>query len=114
MFSYPSVSPIRSDGHEQSFQVAYLQSIFIEQSETSRYRLIVIDRDGSDSRVLFPPADSSGIEPQLPVWSPDTLEGQAGDFLAIVYQGNLWLIDSGNGKSYQVTGDGLINSIDWK
>jgi resuscitation-promoting factor RpfB len=114
MFSYPSVSPVQSDGREQSFQVAYLQSIFIEQSETSRYRLIVMDRDGSNSRALFPPADSSGIEPQIPVWSPAALEGQSGDFLALVYQGNLWLIDSGSGKSYQVTGDGLINSIDWK
>ncbi len=114
MFSYPSVSSINSDGREKSFQVAYLQSIFIEQSETSRYRLFVMDRDGSNSRALFPPADSNGIEPQYPVWSPEPLEGQSGDFIALVYQRNLWLIDSGSGASYQVTGDGLINSIDWK
>jgi len=114
MFSYPSVSPIRSDGKEKFFQVAYLQSIFIEQSETSRYRLVVMDRDGSNSNVLFPPTDANGIEPQFPVWSPVPLEGQVGDFIGLVYQGNLWLIDSGSGESYQVTGDGLINSIDWK
>ncbi|MCE9647641.1 MAG: G5 domain-containing protein [Chloroflexi bacterium] len=114
MFSYPSVSPVHSDGREKSFQIAYLQSIFIEQSETSRYRLIVMDRDGSNSRALFPPADSNGIEPQVPSWAPEPLEGQTGDFIAVVYQGNLWLIDSGSGESFQVTGDGLINSIDWK
>lgn len=114
MFSYPSVSPITLDGKEKSYQIAYLQSIFIEQSETSRYRLVVMDRDGSNSKALFPPSDSSGIEPQTPFWSPASLEGQIGDFIAVVYQGNLWLIDSGNGASYQVTGDGLISSIDWK
>jgi len=63
---------------------------------------------------VFPPPDAGGIEPQLPVWSPEPLEGQAGDFLAIVYQANLWLIDSGNGTTYQVTGDGLISKVDWK
>jgi hypothetical protein len=100
MFSYPAVSPARWDGRQKDFQVAYLQSIFIEQSETSRYRLMVMDRDG--------------IEPQTPSWSPEPLEGQTGNFIAVTYQGNLWLIDSGSGKAYQVTGDGLIIGIDWK
>jgi hypothetical protein len=31
-----------------------------------------------------------------------------------VYQGNLWLVDSGNNQAYQVTGDGLVTRIDWK
>ncbi|MBL8063083.1 MAG: G5 domain-containing protein [Anaerolineales bacterium] len=113
MFSYPAVSPLRSDGKENGFQVAYLQSIFIEQSDTSRYRLMVIDRDGSNAQALFPPADTNGLEPQTPVWAPAQLDGQTGDFLAVVYQGNLWLIDSGSGAAYQVTGDGLITRIDW-
>ena len=114
MFAYPSASPIRSDGREKIYQVAYLQSIFIEQSETSRYRLIVMDRDGSNSKTLFPPTDASGIEPQTPIWAPESLEGQTDNFIAIMYQGNLWLIDSGSSEAYQVTGDGLISAIDWK
>ncbi|MBN8583191.1 MAG: G5 domain-containing protein [Anaerolineae bacterium] len=114
MFSYPAVSSIESNGREKSFQVAYLQSIFVDQSDTSRYRLIVMDRDGSNSRELFPPADKNGIEPQSPAWAPAEVVGQAGDFIAITYQGNLWLVDSGNGNTYQVTGDGLITKIDWK
>ncbi|NWF63822.1 MAG: G5 domain-containing protein [Chloroflexi bacterium] len=114
MFAYPSISPINYTGREASFQVAYLQSIFIDQSDTSRYRLIVIDRDGSNSRTLFPPADKNGIEPQIPAWAPAEIEGQSGNFLAVTYQGNLWLIDSGSGNTYQVTGDGLITRIDWK
>jgi hypothetical protein len=32
----------------------------------------------------------------------------------VVYQGNLWLVDSGSSAAYQVTGDGLISGIDWK
>ena len=114
MFAYPSVSPLRYVGREASFQIAYLQSIFIDQSDSSRYRLIVMDRDGSNSQALFPPPDKNGLEPQTPAWAPDKVEGQSGDFLAVTYQGNLWLVDSGNGKSYQVTGDGLITRLDWK
>ena len=114
MFAYPSVSPLRYTGREASFQIAYLQSIFIDQSDSSRYRLIVMDRDGSNSQALFPPPDKNGLEPQTPAWAPDKVEGQSGDFLAVTYQGNLWLVDSGNGKSYQVTGDGLITRLDWK
>lgn len=114
MFSYPSVSPIRADGGEKAFQVAYLQSIFVEQSDSSRYRLMVMDRDGSNGNLLFPPADASGLDPQTPVWAPAPLAGQSGDFIAVVYQGNLWLIDSESAAAYQVTGDGLISKIDWK
>ncbi|MDP1716075.1 MAG: G5 domain-containing protein [Anaerolineales bacterium] len=114
MFSDPSISPIKPNGREKSFQVAYLQSIFIAQSDSSRYRLMVMDRDGSNSKLLFPPADSNGIEPQTPFWAPEALEGQTGDLIAVVYQGNLWLIDSGSGDAHQVTGDGLLGKIDWK
>ncbi|GAB1472403.1 hypothetical protein MASR2M66_32810 [Chloroflexota bacterium] len=114
MFAYPSISPIRYDGREAAFQLAYLQAIFIDQSDTSRYRLLVMDRDGSNSRTLFPPADKNGLEPQTPAWAPKEVEGQIGDFIAVTYQGNLWLVDSGSGNTYQVTGDGLINRIDWK
>ncbi len=114
MFSSPAASSARWNGRERYYQVAYLQSIFTEQSDTSRYRLVLMDRDGSNRKVLFPPTDTSGIEPQTPVWSPDPIEGQTGDFIAVVYQDNLWLIDSGSAQAYQVTGDGLINIIDWK
>lgn len=114
MFAFPAASPVRTNGQERAYQVAYLQAIFSDQSETSRYRLVVSDRDGSNRRVLFPSADLPGIEPQTPVWASDPIAGQTNDFLAIVYQGNLWLIDSGSGQAYQVTGDGLISRVDWR
>ena len=114
MFAYPSVSPVQNSDRERQYQVAYLQAIFPEQSETSRYRVVVMDRDGSNRRSIFPANDAPGLEPQTPVWAPDFIEGQSGDFLAVVYQGNLWLVDSGNSQAYQVTGDGLVTRIDWK
>ena len=114
MFAYPSASPARPSGKEKQYQVAYLQALFPAQSETSRYRVVVMDRDGSDRRVIFPPADAIGLEPQTPVWAPQPLTGQVGDFLAVIYQGNLWLVDSGSGQSFQVTNDGMLVKVDWK
>ena len=114
MFAYPSVSVLDSTTREHQYQVAYLQAIFPEQSETSRYRVVIMDRDGSNRRTIFPAEDAPGLEPQTPIWAPGTIEGQVGDFLAVVYQGNLWLVDSGSGEPYQVTGDGLVTRVDWK
>lgn len=114
MFASPAASPVRQSGSERVYQLAYLQAIFPDQSQTSRYRLMVMDRDGSNRRALFPAPDAGGIEPQIPVWAPQPIAGQGGDFIAIIYQGNLWLVDSGNGQAYQVTGDGQIIRIDWK
>lgn len=117
MFAYPSASPLKqlnSKDKEKSYQLAYLQAIFPEQSETSRYRLVVMDRDGSNRQELFPASDLPGLQPQLVVWAPEPLNGQVGDFISLIYQGNLWLIDSGNGQAFQVTGDGQIVRLDWK
>lgn len=114
MFAYPSSSSLQSSSIERKYQIAYLQAIFPEQSETSRYRVVVMDRDGSNRRTIFPAKDAPGLQPQSPAWAPGPIEGQSGDFIAVVYQGNLWLVDSGNGQAYQVTGDGLVTKIDWK
>jgi len=114
MFAYPAISSIQSSSRERPYQVAYLQAIFPEQSETSRYRIVVMDRDGSNRRTIFPANDAPGLEPQTPAWAPEAISGQSGDFIAVIYQGNLWLVDSGNSQAYQVTGDGLVTRIDWK
>lgn len=112
MFAYPTSSPARQTGNELGYQIAYMQAIFPSQSENSRYRLVVMDRDGSNRTMLFPPSDAPGLEPQTPVWAP--LGEQTNTFLAVTYQGNIWLVDSASGAYHQVTGDGLISRIDWK
>jgi hypothetical protein len=117
MFSYPMASPsqTRSDG-QQTYQVAYLQAVFPTQSETSRYRLAVMDRDGSNPRAIFPTEGSSGITPQRDwgAWSPEPLHETGNYAIALVYQGNLWLIDTLTGQAQQVTGDGLTTRVIWK
>ncbi len=116
MFVYPAVSPGRElDSGEYSFLVAYLQAIFPNQSENSRYRLVVMDRDGSNRRELYPPEGEQGLEPQIVVWSPEDLEDTVGFWLAVIYEGNIWLLDPlGIELPRQITGDGLVTRIDWR
>ena len=114
MFSYAAASHPQDGTGRSSHRVAFLQASLPEQSDHSRYRLVVMDRDGSNQGAIFPPPDSGGLEPQMPVWAPAAIAGQSGDYLAIIFQGNLWLLDSGSGAAYQVTGDRLITRIDWQ
>jgi hypothetical protein len=117
MFAYPVPSPvlIKSSG-ERSHQVAYLQAIFPMQSDSSRYRLAILDRDGSNWQEVFPPPEAAGLDPQRDwgAWSPSPLEGRTGLALAVLYQGNIWLVDTTSGDSWQITGDGRINRLAWK
>jgi hypothetical protein len=117
MFAYPLPSPIQTrENEENCYQVAYLQAIFPTQSETSRYRLVVMDRDGSNRVQLFPPHELPGLEPQREwgVWSPEPVESERSYLLSVLYQGNIWFVDSVSGEFWQITGDGRINRLDWK
>jgi Tol biopolymer transport system component len=87
--------------------LAYLEAVEPLDSVVSRYRLVVMDRDGSNRRVLFPGEDQPGLTPNMFVWSPD------GRQIALIYQGNLVLIDVVTGLTQQLTGDGLSHSPRW-
>jgi hypothetical protein len=118
MFAYPVASPVISttlgiEG-EVPFQVAYLQASQPLQSETSRYQLVVIDRDGSNKKVLFPKDGAQGLEPQQVTWSPEAVDVQGHHAIAFTYQGNIWLVDLSTESAVQVTGDGLTVSLDWR
>lgn len=110
MFSNPVPSPITEYGH---FMVAAFKAVDPAQSTSSKVRLIVLDRDGSNSREVFPPSGLPGMNPGRICWAPDHPAGQP-YYLAVVYLGNLWLITSEDGSSHQITSDGLIDTIDWK
>ncbi len=110
MFAYPSTSAIQSNDR---FEIAYLQAIFPDRSETSRYKILLMDKDGSNKKVVFPPGGSAGMEPQSVLWSPPGDEGQV-DRLAFLYQGNIWFLDLPDLTTHQVTGDGLISRMDWR
>lgn len=111
MFAYPSPSPVITNRH---YLVAFLQAIFPEQSESSRYRLMIMDRDGSNRRSIFPPEGSPGLEPQKVVWGPSQNNSQPANWLAVIYQGNLWLLNLERQQAQQITGDGSISKIDWR
>jgi hypothetical protein len=113
LFAYPTLSPIwiENNGHK-TYLVAYLTAILPGQSETSTYRLVVMDRDGSNKQVLFPEDGKPGLEPQRPVWSP-FIDQNGAMYIAVVYNGDLWLLDTSDGTQ-QVTGDGQITVLDWK
>jgi Tol biopolymer transport system component len=102
MWANPVPSP---DGK----QVAYLQALAPLQSVTSKYRLHIMDRDGSNSTALFPPTDRNGLAPLdiTFVWSPDSSQ------LAAILNGNLWLIDLNTRLSQQLTGDGQTTNPAW-
>jgi hypothetical protein len=115
MFAYPIASPSKTlQNGEVAYQIAYLQAVFPRQSETSPYRLVVMDRDGSNQSVLFPPQGEPGLEPQQVVWSPAPLTSSGNYAVAVLYQGNLWLVDSVTGEARQLTGDGLIKRLNWR
>ena len=125
MFAYPSPSPLNVEEdslvndagtsvNQNSYLVAYLQSIFPEQSGTSRYRLFIIDRDGSNQKALFPEEGAVGLDPQQVVWSPESMGTDGSYAIGLIYQGNVWLVDTTSGLAQQITGDGLSIRLDWR
>jgi len=111
MFAYPT--PYTGENPRLQGQIAYLQAIFSEQSDSSRYRLVIMDRDGSNKTTLFPDSGSPGLDPQKVIWGPQP-QGDSDPWVAVYYQGNLHLVNPLTGQSQQVTGDGSIGRIDWK
>ncbi|MBS1249680.1 MAG: hypothetical protein MAG431_01261 [Chloroflexi bacterium] len=117
MFAYPKTSPAQSlASGEKAHQIAYLQANFPKQSEKLSYRVAVIDRDGSNQKLIFPPLEDSGLEPQRNwgVWSPSTMGTDSGRVLALIYQGNIWIVDPASGEHWQITGDGRVKRLDWR
>ncbi len=108
LFAYPSVAP----ANDNKLQIAYLSAILPDQSETSGYNLSVMDRDGSNSKKLYPNEGGSGLEPQKVVWSP--IQNNGAQFIAFIANGNLLLIHPDTAAINQITGDGSISKIDWK
>jgi len=118
LYPYPVTSPNQTlSTGEKAYQVAYLQSQFgsgSELGENSPYHLMVMDRDGSNRRLLFPKEGPGLKPPQRVAWSPKVMQDRNNLAIAVVYQNNLWFVDAVTGEARQVTGDGLTSTIDWK
>ncbi|MDD5369169.1 MAG: G5 domain-containing protein [Anaerolineaceae bacterium] len=110
MFASPQTS---SRLGQYKYLVAFLQATFPNQSGSSRYQLAVMDQDGSNRRNIFPGEGAPGLDPQTITWSPEPLN-DGSLRIAVIYQGNLWLVDPDGRLPQQVTGDSLIKRFDWK
>lgn len=121
IWSNPSYSPIRYDDEFfPVFSIAYLQARNPLNSYGTEYDLVLVDRDGSNPRVLFPGPDRAGIRPvnQRSVGSSQCFDGEyawspTGRQIAVIYQCNLWILDVQSGLAQQVTYDERVSFPVW-
>ena len=106
LWASPRFAP---DGAPVGPVIAYMQADEPLDSATGRYRLMLIDRDGSNARVIYPPVDEPGIAARDVgfFWSPD------GRQIVLVREGNLIVVDVVTGLAQQVTGDGFSSQPRW-
>ncbi len=110
IWAAPQFSPLVEDEHGVLIgHIAYLQARdpLNSVSPDAEYELVIADRDGSNRRVIFPEPDQPGLSPQTVAWSP------SGRQVALIYQGNLWIIDITDGRARQLTVDGAASSPQW-
>jgi Tol biopolymer transport system component len=107
MWAAPQFSPNTApDGEPLNVMIAYLQAMQ-PLDPNSRYQLMVMDRDGSNPRLIFPPEGQPGLTSQTVTWSPD------GKQIVLVYQSNLYVVDVQSGISQQVSLGGPTSSPRW-
>lgn len=107
MWAAPQYSPDAFDGEPVTQRLAYLQAIEPLDSVVSEYQLVLLDRDGSNPRRIFPEDNAPGLEPQTLAWSAD------GGQIALIYQGDLYIVDTATGLSQRLTGDGQSSNPRW-
>jgi Tol biopolymer transport system component len=111
MWAAPKFSPYIPDTDSDFPQgyLAYLRARDIGNSiqNLAEYDLVVADRDGSNTRVIFPPAGQPGLTAREFTWSPD------GRQIAFIYLGNLWVVDVESGVAHQLTLDGGASRPVW-
>lgn len=111
MWARPQFSPPVERGNSTytTGYIAYLRARDPYSSVSGEYDLIVADRDGSNARQVFPRPEQPGIEVDSRLvsltsreytWSPD------GRQIALIYQGDLWIVDVESLVSHRLTFDG--------
>jgi hypothetical protein len=112
IWANPVYSPLvdGADGNP-TYAMAYFQAREPLNSPGTQYDLWIADRDGSNARVVFPGLDRPGFRSPDPedgiAWSPTARQ------IAVIYQGNLWIIEVKTGQSYQITSDGQASRPRW-
>jgi hypothetical protein len=112
IWANPAYSPVAqgADGNP-TYSIAYLQARVALNSPGTQYDLFIADRDGSNTREVFPGAERTGLRSPDPedgiAWSPTARQ------IALIYQGNLWIIEVKTGQAYQITSDGQASRPRW-
>ena len=113
IWSTPRFSPpiINPDSEYPNGYMAYLRAREWERSINGEYDLVIADRDGSNAYVIFPEAGQPGLSAREFAnhftWSPD------GSQIALIYLGDLWVIDIETGIASQITQDGGSSNPVW-
>jgi hypothetical protein len=115
IWSTPRYSPLitPTDSLYPSGYLAYLRARVWDNNinALAEYDLVVADRDGSNARVIFPQPEQPGLTAQGYaqdfVWSPD------GTQIALIYQGDLWIVDVETGVAHRLTLDGAASKPVW-
>lgn len=112
IWSTPKFSPnIAQNEGEIAGRMAYLQARQWDASINGEYDLIIADRDGSNATIIFPERNQPGLRAdqfaQDFTWSPD------GGRIALIYMGNLWIVNVETGQSHQITQDGRASKPVW-
>ena len=102
-------APSLGDTRDFDNPIAYLEAANPLDSVVSPYKLVIIDQDGSNRRVVFPQQTESGsyLSPERFIWSPD------GRQIALIYEGDLYLLDVVSGLMQRLSGDGLSSTPQW-
>ncbi len=100
-------SPVVSPPSRRGFRVAFLQALNPLESISSRYRLALMDQDGSNTNPVFPAPGEVGLKPQTVAWSP------GGNQIALVHRGDLWIVEEASGIAQQLTNDAQTSSPSW-
>jgi Tol biopolymer transport system component len=87
--------------------LAYGQAQSPRNSQDSRYELLVMDRDGSNKRRVFPTEGFMGLIAPDVAWSP------RGNALLFEHLGNLYAVDLATDAVSQVTSDGQSSHPRW-
>jgi hypothetical protein len=117
IWASPQFSPFVPDSgstENAAGYIAWLQARDPFNSINGEYDLVVADRDGSNQQRIFPEAGQPGLAAGRSiylnaefVWSPD------GRYIALIYQGNLWIVNVETSVSHQLTLDGGVSNLVW-
>lgn len=101
------VSDGKSANGQRDSQIAFLKSRDPVNSLRSSYSLWLMDRDGSNSRQIYPPPGENSHFPreqQFMAWAPEA------DYIAFIFNNALHMLNLESGESWRITQDDAINS----